>query len=285
MVRAGSGVLTMPERKITQVATGFDFTEGPVFSRRGYLLFSDIPKQRIYKMEQGATWWVTRLSGPNKSEGAAVTVLRENSNRANGLTFDHQGRLLICEGGGRVIRIEKNGATTVLAEGLQGPNDLVYSIDGSVYFSDLPAGKVYQITRERSGVGGAPPRGEVRVVATDCVAPNGVALSPDQSKLYVADSKKQLVRVYVIAPDGRLEGGRDFASLRCDGLKTDESGNVWVAAHGAIEVFDAAGRAVETIPMPEEPSNVAWGGGGLYVTGGKSVYLVETKGVAGTRTF
>ncbi len=284
MVRAGSGVLTMPERKITQVATGFDFTEGPVFSRRGYLLFSDIPKQRIHKLEPVA---VTTMSGPNKSEGAAVsvTVLRENSNRANGLTFDHQGRLLICEGSGRVIRIEKNGATTVLAEGLQGPNDLVYSIDGSVYFSDLPAGKVYQITRERSGVGGAPPRGEVRVVATDCVAPNGVALSPDQSKLYVADSKKQLVRVYVIAPDGRLEGGRDFASLRCDGLKTDESGNVWVAAHGAVQVFDAAGRPVETIPMPEEPSNVAWGGGGLYVTGGKSVYLVETKGVAGTRTF
>ena len=275
----------MPERKITQVATGFDFTEGPVFSRRGYLLFSDIPKQRIHKLEPVTVYMISGAFSNREGVAASVTVLRENSNRANGLTFDHQGRLLICEGGGRVIRIEKNGATTVLAEGLQGPNDLVYSIDGSVYFSDLPAGKVYQITRERSGVGGAPPRGEVRVVATDCVAPNGVALSPDQSKLYVADSKKQLVRVYVIAPDGRLEGGRDFASLRCDGLKTDEGGNVWVAGHGAIEVFDAAGRAVETIPMPEEPSNVAWGGGGLYVTGGKSVYLVETKGVAGTRTF
>jgi gluconolactonase len=256
------------DAKITQVATGLEFTEGPVFSRRGYLLFSDIPKQRIHKWERGT-----------------LSVLRENSNRANGLTFDHQGRLLICEGGGRVVRIEKNGATTVLADGLQGPNDLVYAIDGSIYFSDLPAGKVYQITRERAGVGGAPPRGEVRVVASDCAAPNGVALSPDQSLLYVVDSKKQLVRVYGIEPDGRLNGGRDFfAPLRCDGLKTDEGGNVWVASHGAVEVFNAGGQALGSIRMPEEPSNVAFSGGALYMTAQKSVYQIGTK-VSGTRTF
>ena len=127
--------LVARDARVTQVATGFSFTEGPVFSRRGYLLFSDIPSQRILKWERGQT-----------------SVVREQSNRANGLTFDHQGRLLAAEGGGRVTRTEKNGSITVLAgEGLQGPNDLVYAIDGSVYFTDLPGSRVYQITREKIG--------------------------------------------------------------------------------------------------------------------------------------
>ena len=135
--------------EIKEVATGFGFTEGPVFSRRGFLLFSDIPNLKIMKWERGQ-----------------LTAFRENSNKANGLTFDHQGRLLAAEGGGRVTRTEKNGALTVLAEeGLQAPNDLVYAIDGSIYFSDLPKSRVYQITRQRGGVGGSPPKGEVRLVA------------------------------------------------------------------------------------------------------------------------
>src|SRR6266852_6308061 len=103
-----------------KIVGGFAFTEGPVFSRIGYLLFSDIPAKRIMKWERGK-----------------VTVFRENSNGANGLTFDHQGRLLACEAG-RVTRTEKNGSITVLAEkGLTVPNDIVYAIDGSIYFSDM----------------------------------------------------------------------------------------------------------------------------------------------------
>ena len=103
-------------------------------------MFSDIPNNKILKWERGQ-----------------LSTVRESSNKANGLTFDHQGRLIAAEGGGRVTRTEKNGSITVLAEeGLQAPNDLVYSIDGSVYFSDLPKSRVYQITRQRSGVGGAP---------------------------------------------------------------------------------------------------------------------------------
>jgi gluconolactonase len=256
--------------EVKQVATGFTFTEGPVFSRRGYLLFSDIPSQRIMKWERGQ-----------------VTALRENSNRSNGLTFDHQGRLLMAEGGGRVTRMEKNGSITVLAQdGLQGPNDLVYAIDGSVYFSDLPGGRVYQITRERSGVGGAPPQGEVRVVA-ETPAPNGVALSPNQMQLYVADVKTNIVKVHDIgALDGRLGNGRDFAPLRVDGLKTDESGNVWMASRDGICIYDAGGQHLGTIKPPEGPSNCCFGEGfrGLYITARKSVYHVPTK-VPGTRTF
>jgi gluconolactonase len=255
--------------EVKQVVSGFGFTEGPVFSRRGYLLFSDIPNQKIMKWERGE-----------------LTTFRDNSNKANGLTFDHQGRLIAAEGGGRVTRTEKNGSVTVLAEdGLQGPNDLVYAIDGSLYFTDLPKGRVYQITRQRSGVGGAPPKGEVRVVA-EAGAPNGVALSPNQQQLYIADMKGNMVKVHQVMDDGRLDNGRDFAPLRVDGLKTDESGNVWMASGTGIYVYDVRGQHLGTIEMPEAPSNCCWGEGfrGLYVTARKSVYFVPTR-VSGTRTF
>lgn len=255
--------------EVERIATGYAFTEGPVFGRRRYLLFSDIPSNRVMKWERGQ-----------------LTPLRENSNKANGLTFDHQGRLLMAEGGGRVTRMEKNGSITVLAgEGLVAPNDLVYAIDGSVYFSDLRGSRVYQITRERSGVGGAPPKGEVRIV-TETPAPNGVALSPNQRHLYVADVKTETVKIHDIKDDGRLSDGRNFASLRVDGLKTDESGNVWMASRDGIYVYDAGGEHLGTIKPPEGPSNCCWGEGfhGLYITARKSVYHVATK-VPGTRTF
>ena len=261
--------LVSKSAEVKRIATGFGFTEGPVFSRRGFLLFSDIPNQKILKWERNE-----------------VVTLRENSNKANGLTFDHQGRLLAAEGGGRVTRTEKNGALTVLAEaGLQAPNDLVYAIDGSVYFSDLPKSLVYQITRERSGVGGAPPRGEVRVVA-EIPAPNGVALTPDQQKLYVAGVKNNIVRVYAIEPDGRLRDGRDFVPRRVDGLKTDERGNVWMASESSVHVHSATGEHLGSIHLEERPSNCCWGAGfrGLYITAQKSVYHVPTE-VPGTRTF
>lgn len=245
--------------EIRQVVTGFGFTEGPVVSRRGFLLFSDIPNAKILKWERGQ-----------------LATFRENSNKANGLTFDHQGRLLTAEGGGRVTRTEKNGGVTVLAgENLKAPNDLVYAIDGSIYFTDLPGGRVYQITRKR----------EVRVVA-ETPGPNGVALSPNQQQLFIADVKTGIVRVHDISGDGRLKAGRDFARLATDGLKTDEMGNVWMASGDAIHVLDKQGQPLGTIRPPERPSNCCWGEGfrGLYITARKSVYHVPTK-AQGTRTF
>jgi gluconolactonase len=238
-----------------KIATGFRFTEGPVFSRRGYLLFSDIPASRIMKWEKGGT-----------------TVYRENSNGANGLTFDHQGRLLACERG-RVTRTEKDGGITVLAEG-KGPNDLVYAIDGSIYFSDLPASTVYQIT----------PRGQVRAVARDCQHANGVALAPNQQKLYVGGEPE--IRVYDIAPDGELRNSSVFAVVATDGLKTDEAGDVWVAAPDGIRRYNRGGQLVETLSVPERPSNLNWGAGfrDLYVTAHSSVYKLPAK-APGTRTY
>lgn len=261
-----------------RVATGFKFTEGPVFSRIGFLLFSDIPAERIYKLERGD-----------------LSVFRENSRGANGLTFDHQGRLLACEGkAGRLTRTEKDGAISVLADRFEGrslwaPNDLVYAIDGSIYFSDPmprqaapdPArtgfSAVYQITR----------RGEVRVATREPARPNGVALSPNQLVLYVADSGADCIRAYDISGDGALSGGRIVAQCRRpDGLKTDEAGNIYVAAEDGIAVFSPEGKLRETIPVPERPSNLNWGPGfqGLYITARTSVYFLPGRG-PGTRTY
>ena len=241
---------------VRKLAGGFGFLEGPVFSRLGYLLFCDLAAQRILKWEAGA-----------------AGVFRDQSNAASGLTFDHQGRLLACERG-RVTRTERDGRITALAGGMKRPNDVVYAIDGSIYFTDPPL--LYQVTRT----------GEVRVAARDSRLPNGVALAPNQQKLYVADTAARRIRLYDIAPDGALRNGREFAEAEADGLKTDEEGKVWTTDGQAISVFDAGGRRIQRFEMPEMPTNLSWGEGfrNLYVTARTALYHMETK-AHGTRTY
>ena len=277
---------------ITKVVSGFEFTEGPVFSRIGFLLFSDLPSQRILK-------FTLRIGGDGPADGE-LSVFREQSNRANGLTFDHQGRLLTCETGtGRVTRTEKNGDIAVLAERHDGrrlcsPNDLVYMIDGSVFFSDMPRPDqqlgpeytgypaIYQIT----------PKGQVRLATREPERGNGVALDPKQQILYVADSARQTIWAFDIGADGSLAQGRVLTELgsdspgNADGLKTDEAGNVYCTGGGLISVFTKEGKPLGTIEPPETPSNLCWGPGfrGLYITARTSVYYVPTE-IPGTRTF
>jgi gluconolactonase len=256
-----TGANPAPER----TATGFRFTEGPVFSRLGYLLFSDPPSSKIMKWQDGK-----------------VSVFREKSNGAGSLTFDHQGRLLACEQG-RVTRTEKNGAVTVLADRcetvpLNHPNDLVYAIDGNIYFTDgnQEASVLCRIDR----------KGKLHTASRDCRMAHGVALAPNQQKLYVADTAAANIRVYDISGDGSLKNGRLFAEARSHGLKTDEEGNVWATDGDAITVFDPRGTKLGSIAMPETPSNCAWGEGfrGLYVTAGSSIYILRAN-VNGTRTY
>ena len=262
MTADGLRRLVGPDPAPKRVAGGFGSITGPVFSRLGYLLFSDTAVGRIMKWERGK-----------------VSVFRENSNGPTGLTFDHQGRLLACERN-RVTRTEKDGRITVLAEGLEAPWDLVYAIDGSIYFSDAgPAAEeaaVYQLRRT----------GALRVASRDCERPAGLALAPNQQKLYVADRRVRRIWVYDIAGDGALRNGRAFAHAESNGLKSDEAGNVWAVDGQSISVFDAQGRRVGGIPLPEAPNNCAWGDGfrNLYVTTETSVYMIETK-VNGTRTY
>jgi len=244
----------------TKIAGGYGAAAGPVFSRRGYLLFSDIASGRILKWERGE-----------------ITVFRAASRGARANTFDHQGRLLTCESG-RVTRTEKDGKITVLAGGVKQPEDLVYAIDGSVYFSDPPAGTVYQVTR----------KGELRAAARDGEQPAGVALAPNQLRLFASDRARRQIRVYEVAGDGSLGAGKLFAT--CEdapgGLKTDESGGVWVACPGGIHRFDRDGKPLETVAVPEPANNCNWGEGfrDLYVTAATSVYKIGAA-VNGTRTY
>lgn len=243
-----------------KIADGYKTTSGPVFSRRGYLLFCDYPASRILKWERGK-----------------VSEFRGVSRGAVSNTFDHQGRLLTCESD-RVTRTEKDGKVTVLAAGLKGPVDLVYAIDGSIYVADSPSGVVYQITRT----------GERKEVAHDCEHPVGVALAPNQQRLFATDHTRNQIRVYDVAGDGSLGTGKVFAD--CDAhpgaLKTDESGDVWLACGGGIRHFDRMGKALELIALPDRARGCNWGEGfkDLYVTAGTAVYRVRAA-VNGTRTY
>ena len=248
----------MTDPKLTRLTKGLVAASGPVYSRRGYLLFCDAGAGKILKWENGA-----------------VTVFRDASNSARGLTFDHQGRLLVCEKG-RLTRIEKNGAVTVIAGKLQDPLDVVFAIDGNIYFCD---GALYQVQRD----------GKVRVASRDCERPVGVALAPNQQTLYVTDAKRNNVQAFRINADGALEKGRIFADTPAGGLgglKTDEDGRVWVALTGGLAVFSREGKPGDMVPVPETPTSLAWGEGfrNIFVTSQSSVYHIEAR-VNGTRTY
>jgi gluconolactonase len=264
---------------LERVATGFRFTEGPVWTaEKKSLLFSDIPANRIYELP---------------ADGHVMTV-REPSGNSNGLTRDQKGRLIACEHGNRrVTRTEADGAVTVLAETFRGkrlnsPNDVVVKSDGAIYFTD-PA---YGITPDQQeqpleGVYRLSPDGkEISLVADDLARPNGLAFSPDEKKLYIDDSERRHIRVYDVQPDGSLAGSSRFHDMNVsapgapDGMKVDVAGHVYCTGAGGVWVFDNAGKHLGTIVTPEKPSNCAWGDDdrrSLYITAVTSVYRIRVK--------
>lgn len=259
------------------IATGFQFTEGPVwFSQEKYLLFSDIPANKIYKLT------------PNNQ----VTIFREPSNNSNGLTQDKQGRLIACEHGTRrVTRTEKEGSITVLATQFNGkklnsPNDIVVKSDGSIYFTDPPYGiKPGQQEQPIQGVYRlSPDSKELIVVADDFDKPNGLAFSVDEKQLYIADSERRHIRVFDILADGKLANGRIFYDMKTDkpglpdGMKIDVQGHIYCTGGGGVWVFNSEGKHLGTIVTPEVPTNCAWGDDdlqSLYITAQTSVYKIR----------
>ncbi len=262
---------------LKRVSTGFLFTEGPVwFQESDFLLFSDIPGNRIYKLT---------IDGH-------LSTFRTPSSHSNGLTRDRQGRLIACEHGSRcVTRTEYDGAINPLAcqfEGkrLNSPNDVVVKSDGAVYFTDPPYGIRPEMQEQhRQGVYRiSPDRSESTLVADDFEKPNGLAFSPDERHLYVDDSEARHIRIFDVGGDGRLLNSRLFIDMKSiqpglpDGMKVDVVGHIFCTGPGGVWVINPSGRHLGTIKIPEIASNCAWGGRdwkSLYITATTSVYMIR----------
>lgn len=285
--------------KVDKLADDLMWSEGPLWdAKRKVLLFSDIPRNVV--MQWHPDKGVSRFLERSGYTGAAPFTGREPG--SNGLTFDLQGRLTLCQHGDRrVSRREPDGTMVPLATSYDGkklnsPNDLVFHRDGSLYFTDPPyglPGTFQDPTKELSfqGVYRVSPDGKLALLTRELEAPNGLAFSPDYQTLYVANSQKEraIWKAYPVRPDGTLGEGRVFADVTKmyqegdgvpDGLKVDQQGNVWATAPGGIYVYapDATllGRILTGVPT----ANVAWGGDGnstLFITANHRVLRVRTK--------
>lgn len=284
-------VIVGPNPKIFKLAEGFKFTEGPVWVRdEGYLLFSDPNSNIIYKYKPDGELSV--FMGKSGYDGADIGEYGQPG--SNGLTLDREGRLTIDQHGNRrVIRLEKDGKITVLAERYEGkrfnsPNDLVYKSDGSLYITDPPFGlpRFYDDPRKEmpySGVFLLSTNGRLQLVGKELKGPNGIAFSPDEKYLYVGnwDEKKKVVMRYGVNPDGTLSKGRVFFDMTSapgedaiDGMKVDQRGNLYVSGPGGLWIISPEGKHLGTIIAPMHPHNFAWGD-----EDGKTLYLCARSGL------
>jgi gluconolactonase len=266
---------------LERVATGFTFTEGPVW-RGDDLLFSDIPNNRTIRYRPAP-------------EGPEITTFRHPSGNANGLTLDRRGRLLACEHSGRrVSRVDAGGRAETVVDSYQGkrlnsPNDVVVRSDGSIFFTDPPYGLPGGTEGKElpfNGVYRVDPSGELHLLVDDFDRPNGLAFSPDERRLLIDDTVRGHIRAFDVASDGSLSNGRVFAELKGqpgergapDGMKVDSEGNVYCTGPAGVWVFAETGRYLGRIVTPEVPANIAWGDPDwrtLYITARTSLYRVR----------
>ena len=270
------------DQEIEELGNGYLVAEGPLWWREeGYLLFSEVRGNRSWK-------W---------SSGDGVTLLKEPSNNANGLTRDPQGRLLLCEGGAnRVTRMDTDGGITVVANSYQGkrlnrPNDVVVKSDGSIYFTD-PGAPDSELALDFSGVYRvSPDLGRIALLVRDLAFPNGLAFSPDESILYIDDYRKGHIRAFDVQPDGtlnlasdrvfcKLKEPRPFSPDAPDGMKVDVEGNVYCTGPGGVWVIDQSGKHLGTILTGAQTTNVGWGGEDwktLFITTFEALYRIQLK--------
>ena len=275
--------------------TGFTFTEGPLWNPDGFLLFSDMPGDVRRRWD----------------EEGGVREVANPSNKGNGMTFDLDGRIVLCEHvTSSVVRMDPDGTGAgreVLAshygdKELNSPNDIVVSSDGTIYFTDPTYGRMpgFGIEREQDldfqGVYRIPAGGgDVELLLDDFAQPNGLCFTADESLLYVNDTDRAHIRVFDVDADGRPVNGRVFAegigtaSLEIgdlvDGMKLDERGNVWVTGPGGVCVFDPEGTHIGTVEVPESVGNINWGGPDwdrLFICASTSVYRLRCS-VGGNR--
>ncbi|MEO1091747.1 MAG: SMP-30/gluconolactonase/LRE family protein [Pseudomonadota bacterium] len=284
--------LIVPIARVERLFAGCRWAEGPVwFDDGGYLVWSDIPNDRLLR-------WVPDLG---------VGVFRSPSNFANGNTRDRQGRLVTCEHGGRCVsRTEPDGSRTVIVDRHEGkrlnsPNDLVVKSDGSIWFTDPPYGIMSDYegsTAEQEQAGCFvyrvdPLSGELDVVVDDFVKPNGLAFSPDERRLYIADSgvshdptAPNHIRIFDVGDDATLSDRGVLAEVTGlpDGLRVDVDGNVWSSAHDGVHCYAPDGTLLGKIRTPEMVANLTFGGprrNRLFITAHECLYAVyvATSGV------
>ena len=287
------------DAKIEKLADGFLWSEGPVWvsaPKGGYLLFSDIPRNRVMKWQEGKG--VSVFLDKSGYTGKAPFKGREPG--SNGLALDKEGRLILCQHGNRqVARRDKDGKISVLIDKYRGkrlnsPNDLVCKSNGDLYFTDPPYGlplNVFDPNKELpfQGVYRLTPKGELTLLTKDMTRPNGIAFAPDEKTLYVANSDplRPVWMAFEVKDDGTLGKGRVFfdASKRVgkkpglpDGLKVDRDGNVFATGPGGVLVFSPDGKHLGTLATGVPTANCAWGDDGsvLYITANKSLCRVKT---------
>ena len=278
-----------------KLASGFGFTEGPLWMDAGFLLFSDIPNNVIFKWE--ANRGISEFLRPSGYDGYAAP---EGSHMgSNGLTLDHQGRLIICEHGNRrLTRLENDGQRTVLADNYAGkrlnsPNDVVGASDRALYFTDPPYGLLKRDSdpEKELAYNGVYRlcNGRLQLLYDGLSRPNGLAFSPDERYLFVANSdpNRKIWMRFELASEGALVNGEVFydatqvsAEGLPDGLKVDRLGNLYCTGPGGLWVFSPAGEHLGTVELPEVPANCNWGdadGKTLYITARTSVYSIRLK--------
>jgi gluconolactonase len=281
------------DARLERIAGGFEFTEGPVWTRDGALLFSSPNTNAIYRWTPEGRVTVFRP----KSGYTGADIGRYHQPGSNGLTFDPEGRLTICQHGNRrLLRVNPHGDTTVLADRYEGkrlnsPNDLVYRSDGTLFFTDPPFGLPDPSDSELGFAGVYRLAGGcVELVTDELEGPNGIALSPDERHLYVGNWQDD--RKIVWRHDLQSGGGEVFFDMTeapgedaIDGIKVDRDGDLWVCGPGGIWVLSPEGEHLGTLRLPEVPHNLAWGdedARGLYVTAETGVYRLRV-GVPGIR--
>ncbi len=309
-----------PNAKLERVATGFNkWTEGPVWTRDNSLLFAEIPANNIIKLVPGQS--PTVFMHPSGYKGAEPYKGPEPG--SNGMTLDSNGRVTVAGHAGRTVwrleSLDPKAQVTVLADSYQGkklnsPNDLVYKSDGSLYFTDPPYGLptqvdsdpekelqvngVYRIPGARQQKPGAPPeREKLQLIIGDLARPNGIAFSPDEKFLYIAESGKKLWMRYSVQPDGSVKDGEVFLFASSgksagenapggpDGIRVDKKGNLYGSGPGGVWIISPDGDHLGTIKVPERVANIAWGDKDdktLYITASTSIYSIKLK-IAGVR--
>jgi gluconolactonase len=295
--------------KLEKVAGGFDkWTEGPVWTHQGSLLFAEIPANQIRLWKPGLKDAKVFMEKSGYVGSKAYSGPEPGS---NGMTLDPDGRVTVAGHARRNVwrleTLDPHATVTVLADSYQGkklssPNDLVYRSDGSLYFTDPPYGLptqqdtdpekelkvngVYRIPNARQHKAGAPPdRDQLQLIISDLPRPNGIAFSPDEKVLYIADSGDKVWMRYTVHPDGSVSDGKLLLDAKTDktpggpdGIRVDKKGNIYGSGPGGVWIISPEGKHLGTIKVPEVVANVAWGdkdGKTLYITASTSLYRIK----------